>query len=166
MVMVHIVTLPARYTSNHVLFNYGYCQKLQERKHGCLWMWLQLYVYIFLIVAVLVELLLEIVNYILVHLECLGQNIGVDGRIRSKDCVCYGDHPRILAAETGKGDCIGLSHIKLEVNETNWEHKDVSLIQNFGEETVICVRCDKTYIQSTLSDHYNLRATRVGMGRI
>ncbi|KAB1206456.1 hypothetical protein CJ030_MR7G000088 [Morella rubra] len=44
----------------------------------------------------------------------------------------------MLAAETCKlGDCIGLSHIQLEVNEANCEHKDVSLIENFGEEAVL-----------------------------
>jgi hypothetical protein len=61
-------------------------------------------------------------------LECLGENIRIDGRIRSKDCICYGDNPRILAAETSKGKSIGLSYIELEVNKTNWKYKDVSLV--------------------------------------
>jgi len=98
---------------------------------------------IYLIIVPL-ELFLKIINHISVQLEGLGENISIDGRIRSKDCICYGDDPRILAAETGKGYGIGMPRIKLEVNETNWKDKDVSSIKNFGEETVICVGCDKT----------------------
>jgi hypothetical protein len=98
---------------------------------------------IYLIIVPL-ELFLKIINHISVYLEGLGENIRIDWRIRSKDCICYGDDPRILAAETGKGYGIGMPRIILEVNEANWEDKDVSSIKNFGEETVICVGCDKT----------------------
>jgi hypothetical protein len=61
-------------------------------------------------------------------LESLDENIQIDRRISSKNILCYGDEPRILVAETGKGNNISLSNIKLEVNETNWEDKDVSCI--------------------------------------
>ena len=74
------------------------------------------------------EYFLKIINHILVHLEGLDENIRINGRIRSKDCVCYSDGPNILATKTGKGNSIGLSYVELEVNETNWEHKDISLI--------------------------------------
>ena len=75
-----------------------------------------------------VEYFLKIINHILVQLEGLDENIWINGRIRSKDRVCYCVEPRILATETGKGNSIGLSYVELEVNETNWEHKDISSI--------------------------------------
>ncbi len=74
------------------------------------------------------ELFLKVINYIIVQLESLNKNIRIDGRIRSKDYVCYGNHPRILTAETGKGNSIGLPNVELEVNKANWEYKHIYLI--------------------------------------
>ena len=74
------------------------------------------------------EYFLKIIDHILVHLEGLDENIRINGRIRSKDRICHCDNPKILATETRKGNSIGLSYVELEVNETNWEHKDISLI--------------------------------------
>jgi hypothetical protein len=76
----------------------------------------------------LIELFLKILHHILVQLECLDENIRIDRNIRSKHIVCYSDEPRILAAEKGKINSIGISYIKLEVKETNWEGKDISCI--------------------------------------
>jgi hypothetical protein len=76
----------------------------------------------------LIEPFLEIVDHFLVHLEDLGENIWTDERIGSKDNLCYSDEPRILTAKAGKINIISLSHIKLEVNETNWKDEDVSCI--------------------------------------
>jgi hypothetical protein len=72
------------------------------------------------------EFFLKRVNHILVQLEGLGENIRIDRWIGSKDILCYVGAPRILATKTGKSKSIGRSYIKLEVNETNWEDKDVS----------------------------------------
>jgi hypothetical protein len=80
------------------------------------------------LIIVPLELFLKIIDHIPVKLEGLGENIRIDGRIRSKDCICYGDEPRILAVETSKSNGIGFCYIQLEVNETNWEDKDVSCI--------------------------------------
>jgi hypothetical protein len=76
----------------------------------------------------LIELFLKILNHILVQLEGLDENIRIDRKIGSKHIICYSDEPRILAAEKGKINSIGMSYIKLEVNETNWEGEDVSCI--------------------------------------
>ena len=83
---------------------------------------------IFSQIAVDLELFFNIINYNLVQLEGLGKNIRIDWRIRSKDRVCYGDQPKILIAETRKGKSVGLPYVELEVNETNWEYKNISLV--------------------------------------
>jgi hypothetical protein len=80
------------------------------------------------LIIVPLKLFLKIIDHILIKLEGLGENIKIDGRIRSKDNIYYDDEPRILAAKTSKSNDIGFSYIKLEVNETNWEDKDVSCI--------------------------------------
>jgi hypothetical protein len=61
-------------------------------------------------------------------LEGLSENIRIDRRIGSKNILCYDDEPKILAAETGESNSIGGSNIKLEVNEPNWEDKNVSRV--------------------------------------
>ena len=67
-------------------------------------------------------------NHILVELEGLGENIRINGRIGSKDSICYCDYACILATETSNGNCIGFSHIELEVNEANRKHKHIPLV--------------------------------------
>ena len=71
---------------------------------------------------------LKIVNCILVQLEGLRKKIIIDGRIRPKDYICYGDNSRILTIETRKGNNIGFAYIKLEVKKTKQEHNVISLV--------------------------------------
>ena len=71
---------------------------------------------------------LKIVNRILVQLEGLHKNSIIDGRIRPKDCICYGDNSRILTIEMRKSNNIGFAYIKLEVKETKWEYNVISLV--------------------------------------
>ena len=108
------------------------------------------------------ELLLKTFNNILVQLEGPGEDIGFDGRIRSKHGVCNCYDSWILAAETRKGHCWGVSRVELEVNQTNWEHKHISLVQNLCEEAVsILVRRHKANMECPLHDDYDFGATRV-----
>ena len=50
-------------------------------------------------------------------MEGLDENIRIDGRIRSKYYIFYGDQLRFLIAKTGKGNSISLPYVKLEVNK-------------------------------------------------
>ena len=43
----------------------------------------------------------------------------------------------MLATKTKNHDSIALTNVELEVNETNCEHKRISLVKNFSEETII-----------------------------
>ncbi len=81
---------------------------------------------IFLIVNL--EFFLKILNHILVKLEGLRENIRINGRIGSKDSIRYCDYTCILATETSNGNCIGFSHIELEVYETNRKDKHIPLV--------------------------------------
>jgi hypothetical protein len=83
----------------------------------------------------------------------IDENIQIDRRIGSKNILCYGDEPKILAAKTGNGNNISLSNIKLGVNETNWEDKGISCVLGFGEKAVIRVERDKPNIQTTLHNY-------------
>jgi hypothetical protein len=74
------------------------------------------------------ELFLQIVNHFLVHLEGHSENIRIDEWIGSKDGLCYGDEPKILATKSDKSNNIGLSHIKLKVNETNGKDEHISCV--------------------------------------
>ncbi|GLT53918.1 hypothetical protein SLA2020_271530 [Shorea laevis] len=66
-------------------------------------------------ISQIIRIFLKIIDDVPVELKGLGENIRIDGSIRSKDCICYGDEPRILATDTGKDNSIGMPWIKLEV---------------------------------------------------
>ncbi|KAI9186163.1 hypothetical protein LWI28_014301 [Acer negundo] len=59
------------------------------------------------------ELGLKRFHHFLIQLECFCQNIRVNGGIRYEYGVSDGDDTRVLAAQTGKGNCIGFSNIEL-----------------------------------------------------
>ncbi|KAL5770529.1 hypothetical protein ACOSP7_014683 [Xanthoceras sorbifolium] len=92
-----------------------------------------------LLIGIPSELLLKRFHNILVQLEGLGENIRINGRIRSEDRVSYCDDTRILAAQTSYGNCLGFSYVKLEVNEPNWKNKHISLVEYLGEEFIFRV---------------------------
>ncbi|KAL5835267.1 hypothetical protein ACOSQ4_014764 [Xanthoceras sorbifolium] len=107
-----------------------------------------------LLIGIPSELLLKRFHNILVQLEGLGENIRINGRIRSEDRVSYCDDTRILAAQTSYGNCLGFSYVKLEVNEPNWKNKHISLVEYLGEEFIF---------RSPLQDYQNLNGSRVSM---
>lgn len=39
----------------------------------------------------------------------------------------------VLAAKPSEGNTVDMSHVELEVNQANWEHKRISLVQRFIE---------------------------------
>jgi len=45
----------------------------------------------------------------------------------------------------------------LEVNETNWEHKHITLVQHFGKEMIFAlVGSDKSNVESSLKNYKDL----------
>ena len=47
--------------------------------------------------------------------------------------------------------------IELEMNLTNWEDKDITLVEDFGKETIsILIGGDKSNIESSLKDNKDL----------
>lgn len=99
------------------------------------------------------ETRLQILHHIVVKLESPSKNIRIDRWIRSENSICYGNHPRILATQTSKGDGISLSHILLEVNEANREDENVSRIKDFGYEAIIGVGGNETNIECAFQDN-------------
>ena len=96
------------------------------------------------------ELRLEPVYEFLFHLECLGQNIIRDGRLRSKHCACNGNNTRILAAERRQGSrWLFMVEVHLEVNHGLREDEHVTLLDHLGEEPV-GVGGDKAKVECSL----------------
>ena len=63
---------------------------------------------------------LKIGNHILIQLEGLCENTRIDWWVWAKDCI--------LAAEISEGNSLNFSYIELEVNQTNWENKNISRV--------------------------------------
>ncbi|RWR85757.1 hypothetical protein CKAN_01463000 [Cinnamomum micranthum f. kanehirae] len=76
-----------------------------------------------------------------------------DGWVRPKDRIGNGDHTRVLAAEGCNCDCIAITGIALEVNETFWEDKHIALLEDLGDEAII-------------GDCQDLCGARVCVGRV
>ena len=120
------------------------------------------------LVVVIPKLLLQIVDYIFVHLKSFGQNFWRDRWVRPENSICNSDNSWILAAKTRNSNGIAITHIQLEVNETNWEHKHITLVEHFGKKAVsiVLIRSDKSNKESAFDDYKDLCASRVSMGRV
>ena len=120
-----------------------------------------------LVIVVVPRLLLKIIDYSLVHLESFGENLRRNRRISFKQSICNSDSSWILTAKASNGNSIAISHIQLEMNQTNWEHKHITLVQHFGEEAIsILIGSHKSNIKSTLKDYKDLSAARVSVGSV
>lgn len=99
------------------------------------------------------ELGLEMINYFLVHLKGLGQNVVGDGWVRPKHRISNSDHTWVLTVETGNGYSRCVADIGLEVNEANWEDKHITLIEDLGYEGIIVlVGEDKAHVELSFED--------------
>ena len=113
------------------------------------------------------ELGLEIINYFLVHLKGLGQNIIWDGWLRSKHGVSNVDHTWVLTAETGNGYSMCVANISSEVNEAYWEDKNISLVDDLAYKGIIVlVGEDKADIERPFKDRQYLCGTWVRVRRV
>ena len=112
------------------------------------------------------ESCLKVFNHPLVQLEGPCQEIRIDGWIWSKHWTGYGDYAWILAVKNGNGYCISVPNVDLEVNETEREHKNIPLVQDFANEAVFRVGCDKANKEFSLQDNEDLTGTRVKVRRV
>ena len=115
------------------------------------------------------ELLLELENQILVKLEGLGKELGVDGRGGSEHRVGDGYNPGVLAAEGGEGQCRGVSNVELEVDQTEREDEHVARLQDLCEEAVGPVGLvgrHEPHQQRSLHDGQDFGAAGVSVGRV
>ncbi|URE33573.1 porphobilinogen deaminase [Musa troglodytarum] len=103
---------------------------------------------------------------LLVHLKGLGEDVIRDGRFGAEDGIGDGDHPRVLAAETG--DCDGRlgAEVELEVDEALGEHEHVTLANHFGDEPVVGVGGDEADVERAFQHRQYLRRPGMDVRRV
>ena len=111
------------------------------------------------------ELCLEPIHGLFVQLKGLGKNFIRDGWLRSKDRIGYGDHTRVLAAQTSKSDSAGLPIVELEVDEALRKYKHITLVKDFSEE-LVGVRCDEADVERSFQHYKDLSCPWMGVRRI
>ncbi|XXG65875.1 hypothetical protein AAC387_Pa05g3475 [Persea americana] len=90
----------------------------------------------------------------------------LDGRIRSKNRVSYGDNTWVLTVESSNSYSRYVADIGLEVNEANWEDKHINLIKDLAYEGVIVlVGEDKAGVERSFEDRQYLCGTWVRVRR-
>ncbi|KAJ9551243.1 hypothetical protein OSB04_015288 [Centaurea solstitialis] len=80
---------------------------------------------------------------------------------RTKNHICNRDHTRVLTTQCRNRNCVRLPIVSLVMYEVNWENKNITLIQYFGNMTVVRVRRDKPNLQTTFQHNQDFRSTRV-----
>lgn len=110
------------------------------------------------------ELSLNAVYDLVIHLERLGKDIIRDGRLRSEYSIGNGYDSRVLAAQSCKGYSIVRSIVELEMGQSLREHKYISFVKNLCEQLVLRVRCHKANIETALQHRQDLSGTWVSVG--